>query len=159
MSRLRIDIADLLAHPGARRPVALRQQLDGLEGTSARVPSTEPIDLDLVLERIPDGVVVRGRVTTVWAAECSVCLAELERPLELSVSELFETEPVEGETYPIEAHEIDLEQLLRDSVMLELPLAPTCMDAGRREHANPPPQVDAPDAPDPRWAALSELEL
>jgi uncharacterized protein len=78
--------------------------------------------------------------------------------------------PVEGETYPIEGHEIDLEQLVRDTILLELPLAPTCSttDAAGAEHCQP---VGTPvgvttgdaesgtDATDPRWAALSELEL
>jgi uncharacterized protein len=79
--------------------------------------------------------------------------------LEVHVDELFEATPVDGETYPIQGHEIDLEQLIRDAVLLELPLAPYC-DAS----CAPPTLGDASDqsdprALDPRWAALAELEL
>ena len=42
MSALRIDVADLLTHPGARRPVHLEAPVDGL-GTSAARASIEPV--------------------------------------------------------------------------------------------------------------------
>ena len=80
------------------------------------------------LERIPDGIVVRGTVQAHWRAECSVCLRDLDRVVELHADELFEREPIEGETYPLDGHEIDLEQLVRDTVLLELPLAPHCAE-------------------------------
>jgi uncharacterized protein len=150
MSGFRIDVSDLLTHPGARRPVSLAEELEGLAGSAAR--ATGAVRLELTLERIPDGIVVRGDVQADWAAQCSVCLRDLERTLELHVDELFESAPVEGETYPIEGYEIDLEQLVRDNVLLELPLAPHCDDDCR-----PDIELDAEDAPDPRWAALGDL--
>jgi uncharacterized protein len=152
MSGLRIDVADLLSRPGARRDVVLAAELDDLGGTAARVVG--PVELAVSLERIPEGVVVRGTVAAHWRADCSVCLRELEREIVLHADELFETDPVEGETYPILGHEIDLEQLVRDTVLLELPLAPHC-----DEPCEPAAPSDDEDAPDPRWAVLSELEL
>src|SRR5687767_14985358 len=98
---LRVDVADLLTHPAARRPVSLRVPLAGLEGSAARIAADEPVELDLVLERVPDGIVVRGTVKARWRAECSSCLRELEHFVELPVNELFEPDPLEGDTYPI----------------------------------------------------------
>ena len=66
--------------------------------------------------------------TPAGKAECSTCLRELAADLAVGVDELFETHPLEGETYPIDGHEIDLEQLVRDALVLELPLAPACAD-------------------------------
>ncbi len=153
MSGFRIDVADLLAHPGTRRALTLAAHIDDLVGSAARVDA--PVSIDLMLERINEGIVARGTVTARWSAECSVCLGDVERSLAVQVDELFEHLPVDGETYPIEGHEIDLEQLARDAVLLELPLAP---------HCEPPCTAESPftndDAPtDPRWAVLSELEL
>ncbi len=159
MTALRIDVADLLTHPSARREVALSAPVEGLAGSAALVAADEPVTLDLALCRIPDGIVVRGTLRTRWRAECSTCLTELEHPLELAVGELFEPDPLEGDTYPIEGHEIDLEQLVRDTVVLELPLAPVCADTGRPSCADASLEHPSPPAPDPRWAALSELEL
>ena len=73
--------------------------------------------------------------------------------------------PVDGETYPLEGDEVDLEPVVRDAVLLTLPLAPLC----RPDCAGPAPTssrwswparspADAPTR-DPRWAALDELRL
>jgi uncharacterized protein len=162
MTALRIDVADLLTHPAARREEHRTVAAPGMATSASRVPDDEAVMLDLVLERVPDGIVVRGTITTRWQAECSVCLNEMTRPLSVGVSELFEPDPVEGDTYPLEGHEIDLEQLLRDTVVLELPLAPTCGDEGPGSCAHAPDRDEAEPAaepPDPRWAALSELDL
>jgi uncharacterized protein len=152
MSAFRIDVADLLGHPGRRRAFDLTQPVDDLAGTSARVDG--PVQVSLTLERISDGIVARGTIRADWSAQCSLCLADLEHPLEAHVDELFEFHPVEGETYPIDGHEIDLEQLVRDAVLLDLPLAPRC----EAECATVATD-DGDDAGDPRWAVLSELEL
>lgn len=148
----RLDVADLLSRPTARRSVAFEGVLDGVGGSAARVDG--PIRVQVLLERIPDGIVVRGTVAAAWRAACSTCLRDLEATLTVSVDELFEDAPVEGETYPVEGHEIDLEQLVRDNLLLELPLAPRC-----DVPCAPDVVVDTEALPDPRWAALSELEL
>jgi uncharacterized protein len=156
---LRVDVADLLTHPVARRSVALTSSVPGLAGSAARVPEDEPVELDLILERVPDGIVVRGTISARWHAECSACLRALERTAVLEVSELFEPDPLEGDTYPLLGHELDLEQLVRDSVLLDLPLAPTCESAGVGDCADDVPRAEDEPVPDPRWRALSELEL
>ena len=148
----------MLAHPGTRRDVRVSAPLEGLAGSAARV--VEPVDVAVSLERIPDGIVVRGTVTTHWQGQCSYCLTELDEAISLHVDELFESDPVEGETYPIEGHEIDLEQLARDAVLLELPLAPHCATPCVPDSTDA--EADSPSSAerlDPRWAALSELEI
>jgi uncharacterized protein len=112
------------------------------------------VSVDVVLERVHEGIVVRGRVRSRATAECSRCLRPLEQPVDVGVDELFEPQPLEGETYPLDGHELDLEQLVRDTVLLELPLAPRCEAPCGTELAG----ADG-EEPDPRWAALSELEL
>jgi uncharacterized protein len=159
MSELRIDVADLLSHPGARRSLHREATVEGLAGTAARID--RPIVLDLVLERVPDGIVTRGSVRAQWEGDCGVCLRALAGELDVVVSELFEDAPAEGDTYPLLGHHIDLEQLVRDALLLELPLAPTCASTGGSLCSSDVPRDDADDvAPvDPRWAALSELDL
>jgi len=169
MNAFRIDVADLLTHPGARRPLHLEVGVERL-GTPVAV-ITEPVRLDLMLERVPDGIVARGELHARWEGECSTCLRELAADLTVGVAELFEPHPLDGDTYPIEGHEIDLEQLVRDALLLELPLAPACVDGNCEPAAAPgvligASNTGAPDdtapgtAPvDPRWAALSNLEL
>jgi DUF177 domain-containing protein len=164
MSALRIDVSDLLAHAGARRSVALTVPVEELAVSTVHVD--EPLELDLVLERVAEGIVVRGTIRAHWEGECAVCLRELAADVDVSVSDLFERHPVDGETYLLDGHQIDLEQLVRDSVLLDLPLVPTCESLGLAacephvELLGNDPDAETGDAPaDPRWSALSELEL
>jgi uncharacterized protein len=161
MSDLRIDVADLLRRPGARRALGRSAVVDGLGTATAQVVG--PVELDLVLERVSEGIVVRGSISARFEAECGVCLREVAGDVVVAVSELYEDQPVEGETYRLLGHVIDLEQLVRDAVLLELPLAPTCASTGG-DACSPEPldlddDADADARVDPRWAALSELEL
>ena len=72
-------------------------------------------------------------------------------------------EPIEGQTYPIEGEEIDLELPVRDALLLELPVAPLCRDdcAGLCSVCGADRnQVTCScdmTVPDPRWDALREL--
>lgn len=163
MSDLRIDVADLLRHPGARRALRRSAVVDGLGTTTAHVVG--PVEVDLVLERVSEGIVVRGTIGARFEAECGVCLREVAADVDVAVSELYEDHPVEGETYQLLGYVVDLEPLVRDAVLLDLPLAPTCASTGGDACSPEPVEHDLgddadADAPvDPRWAALSELEL
>jgi uncharacterized protein len=164
MSALRIDVSDLLVRAGARRPLQLTVPPEDLGVGAIRVDA--PLALDLVLERVQEGIVVRGAIHAHWDGECSVCLRQLAADVDVSVSDLFEPHPVEGETYLLDGHHIDLEQLVRDAVLLDLPLVPTCEAVGLApcvpdaELLGNDPDDEPVDAPsDPRWAALSELDL
>jgi uncharacterized protein len=156
---LRIDVADLLSQPTARRSAHIEVPVDGLTGGAAQVAGDDPVVLDLQLERVSEGIVVRGTIGARWRAACSLCLADLEQDMATDVSELFEPDPVEGDTYPLEGHVLDLEQLVRDTILLELPLAPTCEGIDRGPCASDLDVEREPPPPDPRWAALSELDL
>ena len=151
---LRIPLAAALRHPGNSRPVTTAVGLAGLNGVAAEIPSSAPVDVDLVLERVPEGIVVRGTLSADWTAACSRCL----EPVAGRVS-------VHVETYLLEDDVIDLEPMVRDALLLELPLAPLCRDdcAGLcptcGANRNDEPCDCATEEPDPRWAALRSLEI
>jgi uncharacterized protein len=171
MNELRIDVADLLTHPATRRPVHVAATVDGLVVGTARIDA--PVDVDLVLERVPHGIVVRGTLRAEYVGECRMCLRPVRGDVAVTCSELYEEHPVDGETYPIDLDAIDLDQLVRDALMLELPLAPACPpgdpdctaeliigaeDSVSTDRSTADPPTDGLPA-DPRWAALSQLEL
>ncbi len=162
-SALRVDVADLLAQPAGRRPLHRRASLSDVAATAARpVGSAE---LHLVLEHVPEGVVVHGTVRTRWEAPCSRCLESVGGELEVQVGELFERDPVDGDTYLLDGDEVDLAGPVRDTVALELPVVPRCSADCRglcpvcgenRNHET----CNCEEHPrDPRWAPLEQLEL
>ena len=162
---LRIPLAAALRHPGNARPVTMATTLGGLGNGAAEITPETAVDVDLVLERIPEGIVVRGELTTTWTAACSRCLEPVTGDVTVHVDELFETEPLEGETYRLDDDVIDLEPMVRDALLLDLPLVPLCRSdcAGLCPTCGANHNVAAcdcaTDEPDPRWAALRSLEI
>lgn len=165
MTALRCNVSDLLHHPAARRQVRIEIPGSELGGTAGSRLSAAPLAVDAWLERVPDGIVVNGSVSAEYESECSRCLRPVRARFEDPIRELFERDPIEGETYPIEGEEIDLELPVRDTVLLDLPQAPLCREdcAGLCpvcgvDHNESDCDCD-PNPPDPRWDALRALTL
>ena len=156
-----VGVSELLRHPGTRREVVVAAPLDDLALSSARVVEGSEVEARLTLEALGDtSVTATGAITAEWTGECRRCLAAVEGSLETSVQEIFEARPVEGETYPLEGDRVDLEPMVRDAVLLALPLAPLCREAcaGPEPEAHPLGADDDP-RPDDRWAALEQLKF
>jgi uncharacterized protein len=112
-----------------------------------------------------DGVLVSGTVVAPVRAEGGRCLAPVEDEVEVDVLELFAYDPdPEGDTSLMEGDFIDLEPLVRDAVLLGLPLNPVCREdcaglcAGCGEALADLPAGHGHDETDPRWAALAAVE-
>jgi uncharacterized protein len=162
---LKVNVADLLRQLGSRRGVRRDAHLDGLVLSTSRVPDDAVVAVDVTLESVPNGVMAYGTVTAPWVGACRRCLRDATGEATTRVRELFERRPTEGETYRLAGEEVDLEPLVRESVLLELPLAPLCADdcrglcpqcgADLNEGECDCPAVET----DPRWAALDELRF
>jgi len=133
------------------------------------VPEGGEVRLRLRLESVMEGVLVSGHVTVPLIGSCARCLEPIEDTLELDVQELFaysgsttEATSEEDEVRRVEGDTIDLEPMVRDLVVLSLPLAPTCtedcaglcVDCGRR--LDELPADHSHEVLDPRWAALAQ---
>lgn len=165
-SAFRIPVANLLRRPGASRSVQVEGVLADVRGPGAEVPADRAIAVDLTLERVSEGIVVRGTVTATWDAACSRCLVPVGGELSVAVGELYERQPLEGETYLLaEDDVIDLEPLIRDALLLELPAVPLCRPdcQGLCANCGIDHNLASCDcdttATDPRWEALRSLEL
>ena len=100
--------------------------IDDLQVVASGVPDGQDVQADVVLESVLGGVSVTGTVRAPWAGTCRRCLAPVGGVLELAVLQHY-TEDGDGEeTYPLHDGEVDLEPLVRDAVLLELPPAPLC---------------------------------
>jgi len=140
----------------------------GLGGELVGVPDGSDLVLDLRLESVSEGVLVSGTAQVELAGECARCLEPLTDELVVDVMQLFvypghENEADDDEIGRLVDDYVDLEPLLRDAVVLALPLAPVCSDdcaglcpdCGARladvglDHGH--------EVVDPRWAALRQL--
>ena len=160
-----LGVADLLRRPGNARDEHLEAVLDGLEVTGSRVPDGAPVELDVRLEALNEGIVAKGAVRVPWVGECRRCLQPVSRHLEAPVLEVFEDKPVDGETRQLDHDRVDLEPVARETILLELPMAPLCKDdcAG----LCPDCGVDrntvdcghSQEVVDDRWSALDQLKF
>jgi uncharacterized protein len=132
------------------------------------VPEGAEVRLRLRLESVMEGVLVSGEVDVPVVGSCARCLEPLEDTLELDAQELFayagsttEATSEEDEVRRVEGEHIDLEPMVRDLVVLSLPLAPTCtedcaglcVDCGQRLDDLPADHTH--EQLDPRWAGLA----
>jgi uncharacterized protein len=163
-SALVLSITDLRHHPGTRKPYQREVVLDGLATSALRVPDGAAVQVDLQVEAQGNDIIATGTITAPWEGDCRRCLDPATGEVVVPVQESFQPKPVDGETYPITGHNIDLEPLIREAVLPNLPLAPLC----REDCPGPVPEAwvgegdgdaDAAEpALDPRWAALDALK-
>lgn len=134
MSWTLIDVSDLIAKPGARKRVVATEALGGLEGGLGKVRDSDPIQVDLLLESISEGIAVTGEVAGSFELGCSRCLLDFEERFAREVDEVFHTGevaeqapdqvPDASEAYRVVGTTVDLEQMLRDAVVLAIPIRP-----------------------------------
>lgn len=131
------------------------------------VPAGAPVELDVRLESVSEGVYVSGRVQAPLAGECARCLDPLTDGVDVELAELFAypdsitDETTDPDELPrVVDEQVDVEQVVRDAVVLGLPLSPLCTPdcAGLCPECGERRADLAPDhgheTLDPRWAAL-----
>jgi len=118
----RFPVSDLLGDPGPRRQVGIDTAVDWSLELSRVGPR---LAADLTLEGASGGVLVRGRVETAVTHTCHRCLIEWTEPRILAITEVLGLDD-DPDGYPLDGDVADLEPVVRDLVLLDLPLAPTC---------------------------------
>ncbi|WP_067440932.1 YceD family protein [Nocardioides jensenii] len=168
-----LDTRELGRRPGSQKeftetvpaPADLGIEVLGVaEGT--------PVELDLRLEAVMEGVLVTGTVNTELIGECVRCLDPISDELEARFQELFVYDDghhdidadEESEVRRLEDDLLDLEPVLRDAVVLALPFQPLCEEdcpglcTECGAHLADDPDHTHEEPIDPRWAGLQALQ-
>ncbi|MDT5258270.1 MAG: hypothetical protein QOD10_3350 [Mycobacterium sp.] len=165
-----VDITRLGRRPGAmvtlRDTVPSRSRI-GLEMIA--IDEGAPLELDLQIQSVSEGVLVTGTVTAPTVGECARCLTPMNGRVQIGLTELFaypdsttEATTEEDEVGHIVDETIDLEQSIIDAVGVDLPFSPVCrpdcpglcLECGVPLAAEPGHHHDRID---PRWAKLAEM--
>jgi uncharacterized protein len=125
-SQLSVEISELLGKPGSSRRIAFSEEVPGLGLDVGRVRPL--MDFDLRLDSLVEGVLVAGSVRGGYMFECIRCLKPFEQPFEVALSEILAYEDMPGaeEGYQVVGDHANLEPVIRDAVMLAMPLNPLC---------------------------------
>jgi uncharacterized protein len=159
----RVNVADLVHRPGARRRERVSGHLGEIRVVDTGVAARADVRVEALLEWVSDGILATGDVSAPWQGLCRRCLIEVQGQARAEFQELFEVNPSDAESYVLRHDHIDLEPLAREVLLLELPLAPLCRDACQGlcpmcgADRNQEPCGHGAAEPDPRWAALDEL--
>ncbi len=170
-SPLVFDVSRLGRRPGAMQEVQRTVPSPARIGLDLiAIEPGAPLDLDLRLESVSEGVLVTGTVHGPTRGECSRCLEPVTGDVEIALTELFaypdsltESTTESDEVGHVVDHTVDLAQPIIDAVGLALPFAPVCEQdcpglctqcgvalatAGPEHHH---------DVIDPRWAKLAGM--
>jgi DUF177 domain-containing protein len=150
------------------RDVVLSPSRIGLELIG--IQAGAPLELDLRVESVSEGVLVTGTLTAPIAGECSRCLTPFDGRIEVGLTELFaypdsitEATTEDDEVGRVVDDIVDLEQPIIDAVGLELPFSPVCRAdcPGLCPRCGVPLATAGPghqhDEIDPRWAKLAGM--
>ncbi|HEY8728235.1 MAG TPA: YceD family protein [Acidothermaceae bacterium] len=166
-----MDTRDLPRRPGSMRvvtrtvpaPTNIRGEMIGV------VPQSD-LALDLRLESVSEGVLVSGTTRVTLTGECARCLDPLTSELEVEIQQLYvypgneiDADDEDDDVGFLTDDYVDLEPVLRDAVVLALPLAPVCKDdclglcpdcGARLEDVG---RDHRHETVDPRWAGLHHI--
>ena len=160
-----LSVHDLMHKPGHMREYKLEITLPEAMGSAvASIPAGEDIDLDLRFESVHEGILASVEVFGDAVAECSRCLDPLTIPIEVDFQELFAYSLTSEDDLVVEDEQIDLEQVILDAVVLNLPFQPICSsdclglcpNCGERMADNPEHVHEAEI--DSRWSELKKLK-
>jgi uncharacterized protein len=157
-----VHAAKLRRQVGTRWHEVRQGVIDDLACSGSAVPPDAEVEADVVLESVVGGVAVAGTVRAQWTGTCRRCLEPAAGTLVLAVREHFTVGGDGEETYPLHDGDVDLEPMVRDAVLLELPQAPLCREGclglcpmcGADRNVEP---CHCAPASDPRWTALDVL--
>jgi len=127
------------------------------------IAASELLELDVRLESVHEGILVSGTVDTTATGVCGRCLIDIDEPVEVEFQELFAYPGDEANDFEVQDDHVDLENLVRDAIVLSLPFQPVCQPdclgldpvTGEKltESAGDTEQMSV----DPRWAALQQF--
>jgi uncharacterized protein len=166
-----LDTRELGRRPGSQHRKSFQAEAPAELGIEVlRVPEGAPVEIDLRLEAVMEGVLVTGSADADLEGECVRCLEPIEDTVHVDFQELFVYDAPESrgvdddeDVSRLEDDLLDLEPVLRDTVVLALPFQPLCredcpglcVECGARLADDPDHSHEDPI--DPRWASLANL--
>lgn len=166
MHWLLIDVSGLTNKPGATQDLSASGPTQGLRGGLGWVDDADAVEVNLTMESLSQGILVTGDARGLLHMSCSRCLVEFEEKFERKLDEMYyfdAGQAEEREGYEVEGMTIDLEPMLRDAIVLDIPVNPLhkpdckglCSVCG--VDLNTVHGSHSHEQSDPRWRPLRDL--
>lgn len=162
-----VDTHELGRQPGSERDFSLEEQAtEELTLEMIGVPTGAPVRISGRIEAVMEGVLASGEVDVDIHGSCVRCLESIDYPLSVDFAELFvyDDRPADDDEARLVGDLLDLETVIHDAVLLDLPTNPLCRpdcqgicpECGANFNTDPDHAHAAPI--DPRWSALESLQ-
>ncbi|MBI5876506.1 MAG: DUF177 domain-containing protein [Chloroflexi bacterium] len=167
------NVAQLMKeHTGAARKQSIRVPAAELDRETGAIDDLAGV---VKLLRTVEGVLVTGAMTTQVMLTCDRCLDEFAQVVEFELEDEFKPsiDIVSGASVPVDPfdqdnliddhHILDLTEVIRQRILLNLPLHPVCRPACRGlcptcgQNRNEGACRCRVEGTDPRWEALRDL--
>lgn len=169
------DTRELVRRAGAMKESSRVVTAPDQIGTDViAIKAGDPVEVDLRMESVMEGVLASGSVRATATGECVRCLDDIDKRVDVTFQELFAYsdraahhqqvagDEDEDDVHQLEGDLMDLEEMIRDAVVTALPFQPVCRDdcpglcseCGARLADDPDHHHDVID---PRWSALADL--
>ena len=122
-SPFRFVVSDLLRRAGERRVEHLTTPVGWSLELSRLVPE-DPLEVEVTMEGASGGVFAAGTASALVEHTCHRCTTPWREQIEVPFGEMISG--ADDADYPLEGEVADLEAPIRDTVLLALPLVPTC---------------------------------
>lgn len=122
-----LPVRDILHRSGEMREFVIEAPAPHKWGEGlVAVAEGEPVVADVRLEAVHEGILVTADVRTRSTGVCGRCLTDIAQPVEVEFQELFGYSGDEATDFDVQDDHVDLENLVRDSIVLSLPFQPVC---------------------------------
>lgn len=125
------NVVKLLKQPGLKETIRFQEALADMEFMGGVLRFVEPVALEASLVYDGEGFDAAGTVRTMIQSECARCLAPVNLPVTVAFQERFvkgEGDPAQ-EAYCFAGDELDFSELVRDCLLLNLPMSTLCSDS------------------------------
>ncbi len=157
-----VNIIELLRRPGTIKDIDASIAVADFDFAVEQIIDVV-IPVTVRLESLSNGVAVTGRATAQWQGVCRRCLGHINSELIVEFAEMYQVVLQDPDAFAIEQDQVSLLPMVRENILLAVPLAPTC----REDCPGLCGQCGADlsegscscetTAPDPRWAVLDTL--
>lgn len=123
-----VPVAALRRRPGSALELDVAAPIPEMAVTDSFVPDVADASFHGRVESVIGGLSVKGAVRAPWQGICRRCLGEAHGELEATVEEICSDDADPDDGYPVDGDFLDLEPIVHDACILELPLAPLCQE-------------------------------
>ena len=130
-----VNVAAELKRPGQTACRELEYDMKGLELLGRELVFSQPVRVHLKYVFDGDGIIADGSLETVLVENCARCLKEFLLPFEQTFHERFErvsansvSDTDDTDSYVFSGDKLDLSNLVRDILILNLPISSLCSD-------------------------------